>query len=153
MPIPAQCTAATLGSSKFPGRLNGSPPSASTAAAPTAMWVSGPASEIAIVHSRDNLCGAWYAVKPAMNSSEISASAPAAPSRHGVRELVDEREDRDAPGEPQAERVELVDRREQHHHDDEPRADVDGEPEQTESGASPGRWHGLLIVRGADAAD
>ena len=153
MPIPAQCTAATLGSSKFPGRLNGSPPSASTAAAPTAMWVSGPASEIAIVHGRDSLCGAWYAVKPAMNSSEISASAPAARAATACASSWISVNTATPPASHRPNVSNSLIAANSTITTMNPGADVDGEPEQAESGASPGRWHGLLIVRGADAAD
>ena len=74
---PAHHTAARRALSNADGRSNGSPPMATSSAEPATTCVTGPASEMASVHGRVSGFLAWYEVNPAMNSSEIDASAPA----------------------------------------------------------------------------
>ncbi len=60
------------------------------------------------------------------------------PGDDGVGELVDQREHGDAPGEPDAVRVEAVDRREHEHHQQEPGPHLHGEAEQAEGWSADG---------------
>ena len=108
---PAHHTAASAALSNADGRSNGSPPSATSTATPTAMWVSGPASEIASVHGREIGLLAWYDVNPAMNSSEIEAVGAGPAGDEGMGQLVDQRERGDRPGEPPAELAAVVEER------------------------------------------
>ena len=129
---PAHHTAATRGLSNADWRSNGSPPRATTRATPTAMWVSGPASEIASVHGREQRL---FGVVGGESGHELERDrrlGAGPPGDDGVGQFVDQRERGDRAGQPPAELAAVVEERQQHHEDDEPGADVHREAEQPE---------------------
>ena len=101
-------------------------------ATPTATWVSGPASEMASVHGREQRPVGVVRGEPGHELQRDRCLGAGSPGDDGVGEFMDQRERGDRAGQPPAELATVVEERQQDHEDDEPGADVHREPEQPE---------------------